>query len=107
MRTLGELIGLADDTARIWWRRFPIMGFWFCVGFAAHAAGTVGSAVLGARYGVLATIVFVVGVMGLVLALILMIDACFPALRTIPQLARDPIGTETLPGGRPPEPPGR
>jgi len=98
VRTLGELIGLADDTARIWWRRFPVMGFWFCLGFAAHAAGTVGSAVLGARYGVLATIVFVVGVMGLVLALILMIDACFPALRTIPQLAQDPLGRGGLPG---------
>ena len=52
------------------------MGFWLCVGFAAHTAGAVGSSVLGSAHAVLATIAFVIGVIGMVLALILMIDAC-------------------------------
>ena len=82
MRTLGELLALVTDAGAIWRRRFAIMGFWFCVGFAVHTAGTVGSSVLGSAHAVLATITFVVGVIGVVLALILMIDACGDLLQT-------------------------
>ena len=64
MRTLGELLALAADAGAIWRRRFAIMGFWFCVGFAVHTAGTVGSSVLGSAHAVSATITFVVGVIG-------------------------------------------
>ncbi len=91
MRTLGELLALALDAGTIWRHRFAVMGFWFCVGFAAHTAGTVGSSMLGSQHPVLATIAFVVGVIGMVLALIMMIDACALMLRTRRLAAGDEV----------------
>ncbi len=57
------------------------MGFWFCLGYAGHTLGGVASSSLGSAHPVLATLVFVLGVLAQVLALILMINACGDLLR--------------------------
>ncbi|HEY5822699.1 MAG TPA: hypothetical protein VIT20_12025 [Propionibacteriaceae bacterium] len=81
----GGLTELGRLSARVWqlwtgniWR----MGAWFCAGFAVHALGLLASAQLGARYGTLAMIAFIIGVVATLVALVMMIHSLEPALRS-------------------------
>ena len=85
MRTVNELRSLAGEAGRIWTGFFTRMGFWFCLGFAVQLGANLLSVRLGAQYNVVAPVVFVVGLIASVVALILMIHACEPALRTVAQ----------------------
>lgn len=73
MRTLTEIVDLAREAASLWWRRYPQLLMWFCLGFGVHRLGQHGSALVGSRYQLLATMLFVLGVLGYLAALVLMI----------------------------------
>lgn len=49
MRTAREIITLIGDSVRLWWRLFPTLGFWFCLGFLGRQLGLLGSIVLAAN----------------------------------------------------------
>ena len=80
MRTVAELVGLAREAARVWWRFLAPMTFWYAAGFVVHRLCTYLSVVLGAGHSVLATLVFVIGLVAMVAAMILTIQCCAPAV---------------------------
>lgn len=88
-----ELLQLCATTARIWRRRLPMLAFWFSLGFAVHTGCLVLSSLVGATHPVLGTLLFVLGVVAKVVALVLMIDSCFDDLGTVQRLQ----GTDALP----------
>lgn len=101
MRAVNELRSLASEAGLVWARFFTRMGFWFCLGFAVQLGANLLSVRLGAQYNVVATVVFVVGLIASVIALILMIHACEPALRTVARVRDSDIslapGTPSVP----------
>lgn len=82
MRTLTELTTLAVDTASLWWRTFPRLFLWFCLGFGVHHLGQQASALVGSAHQLLATMLFVLGVLGWLACLVMMIHSVKPALWT-------------------------
>lgn len=90
MRTLTELWLLTRDTATLWWRRYPTLLTWYCLGFGVHHLGLHGSALLGAQHQLLSTMLFVLGVLGWLASLVMMIHALKPALWTPAHI--DPAG---------------
>lgn len=80
MRTLEELLLLASESLNLWLRGFQRLGFWYCLGWIVHILCVVGSVLLGPVSQILATVVFVVGVLALVTSLVLMIHALEPRL---------------------------
>jgi hypothetical protein len=81
VRTVAELVSLVRSAGALWWRFLSRMTFWYALGFLAHQLGNYVSVLLGARHNVTATLVFVVGLVGLVAALVLTIQSCVPAVR--------------------------
>ncbi len=90
MTGLDELLGLAGETARLWRRHVWALGTWFCLGTALHTGGLVASAKLGATHPVIATVVFVLGVVATLVSLVLMIHTAQPSLRAPAALDPDP-----------------
>ncbi len=88
MRTVTELVELIRDTVSVWWRRYPRLLLWFCLGFAVHHLGQQTSALVGADHQLLATMLFVLGVMGWLGALVMMIHELKPSLWTPSHLDR-------------------
>lgn len=110
MRTTREIWLLGRDSVRLWWRFLPQLGFWFCLGLLSRELGMVASTVLSDRrwqlevvddsalfwgFRMAETLVFVVGLIGWVICLVLMIASTRPGLRAVSsgQLA------EVVPGG--------
>lgn len=110
MRTTKEIWLLGRDSVRLWWRFLPQLGFWFCLGLLSRELGMVASTVLSDRrwqlevvddsalfwgFRMAETLVFVVGLIGWVICLVLMIASTRPGLRAVSsgQLA------EVVPGG--------
>lgn len=89
MRTVVEIVGLARAAGRLWWRFLAPMTFWYAVGFTVHQLGNYLSVLLGAGHHVAATLVFVVGLVGLVAATVLTIQCCGPAVRDVAGAALD------------------
>ena len=85
----AELGRLIRASAQLWRSHFWAMGSWFCLGFAVHTVGLLLSAELGARHGTLAMLVFVVGVVATLVALVLMIHSCEGSLRAPAQIQPD------------------
>ncbi|WP_156224764.1 hypothetical protein [Pseudactinotalea suaedae] len=75
MRTLTELWTLARDTAALWWCTYPRLLLWFCVGFGVHHLGQQASAVVGSAHQLLATMLFVLGVLGWLACLVMMLHS--------------------------------
>ena len=75
MRTVDEVVDLAAAAAGLWVHAFTRMGCWFLAGFSISLLANYVSVLLGGRSGVAATVVFVLGLVGLVAALVLTIDA--------------------------------
>lgn len=90
---------LLGETLSLWRRFFLQMGTWFCLGFAVHHLGVQLSAVLSFRQGLLSTLVFVAGLLGFLIALILMIHVLGQGLRTPRRVQpdADAAGTLTIP----------
>src|SRR5690606_17840167 len=82
MRTLTALLTLTKDSATLWWRTYPRLLTWFCLGFGVHHLGQHASALVGSRYQLVATMLFVLGVLGWLACLVMMIHAVKPALWT-------------------------
>lgn len=82
VRTVEEVWLLLSETLSLWGRAFTRLATWFCLGFAAHHAALIASAWIGADHDVIATIVFVLGVMAQMASLVLMIHALRPFLRS-------------------------
>ena len=78
-QTLAEVATLAGDAARLLRRRGPQLVGWFCLGWAVHEVGLLGSALLGVRHAFLANLVFVLAVVAELVALVLMVNAVRPA----------------------------
>ncbi|MET0693722.1 MAG: hypothetical protein ABWY56_07315 [Propionibacteriaceae bacterium] len=93
---LVEVWTLARGAARLWRAHFWRMGSWFCVGFAVHTLGLLLSAELGAEHGLWATLLFVVGVVATLVALVLMIHTVEGSLRTPTLLQPDAAILEEL-----------
>lgn len=87
---LLELWSLVRTTGRLWRRTWWQTGAWFCLGWAVHTLGLLASARLGAAHGALALVAFVVGVVATLVALVLMIHAVEPHLRTAAGPPSDP-----------------
>ena len=79
---LVEVGTLLRGGARLWRAYFWRMGAWFCLGFAVHTLGLLLSAELGAEHGLLAMLLFVLGVVATLVALVLMIHTVEGSLRT-------------------------
>lgn len=88
MRTLEEFLLLGSETLTLWGRYFLRMGSWFCLGFGLHHLGTQLSPIIGGGQPLFATLVFVLGVLAWLTALILMIHSLKPGLRTPRQMKR-------------------
>ncbi|WP_375425200.1 hypothetical protein [uncultured Friedmanniella sp.] len=101
MSGFDELLGLAAETLRLWRGHLWTLSAWFCLGVAVHTAGLVASAKLGATHPVLATVVFVLGVVATLVALVLMIHTVQPSLRAPAGLDPDPaaLARRRIPGG--------
>src|SRR5690606_3246799 len=82
MRTLTALLTLTRDTATLWWRIYPRLLTWSALGFGVHHLGQHASALVGSRYQLVATMLFVLGVLGWLACLVMMIHAVKPALWT-------------------------
>lgn len=85
-----EMVDLVGQTARLWRRHIWSMGVWFCLGAAVHTAALLASAALGATHPTLATLVFVIGVLATLVALVLMIHSLEPSLRAPAAIDGDP-----------------
>ncbi len=79
---MEELLLLASESLRLWWRAFARLGLWYCLGWTVHVICLFGSVLLGPVSQLLATLLFVVGVLALVVSLVLMIHALEPRLRS-------------------------
>lgn len=77
---LVALWSLVRSTTRLWRLSIASMGTWFCLGFAVHTLALLASARLGAEHGVLALVVFIVGVVATLVALVMMIHSIEPHL---------------------------
>lgn len=88
MRTVTELLGLIRSSVRMWRRNAPVLATWFLVGFTGQTVGMYLSAWLGSAHQILATLVFLAGVISYILALIMMVHSLKPAL-TSPWEVRD------------------
>ena len=75
MGTVVEILRLAADAARLWVAVFTRMGCWFLAGFSVSLLANYVSVLLGGRSNIAATVVFVLGLVALVAALVLTIDA--------------------------------
>ena len=75
---VAEVLALARSAGLLWWRNFTRMGFWFLAGFSAHLLANYVSVLLGGEFNVAATVIFVLGVIAVVAALILTIASCRP-----------------------------
>lgn len=80
MRTLLEFLRLARASGRLWWRYFPRLGAWFCVGYGVHLLAGYFSTLLGPINKLAATLVFVAGVVAWVATLVLMIQSLAPSV---------------------------
>jgi hypothetical protein len=78
MGLVGEVGALAWSAGKRWLRTFTRMGFWFLAGFTVQLLANYVSVLLGGEHNVIATVVFVLGLIGSVAALILMIDGAAP-----------------------------
>lgn len=96
MTTLTELRDLIRDTAILWWRRYPRLLMWFCIGFGIHHLGQQASALIGAEHQLISTMLFVLGVLGWLACLIMMIHSLKPALWT-PQHLEPGRATDIVP----------
>ncbi len=81
MRTLTEVIRLADHAARLWVAGFWWLGAWFLLGTAGHLGLLWASAAAGPRPA-LATALFITAVLLQVGSLVLMIHSVVPLMRT-------------------------
>lgn len=88
---LTELRLLAGDTVRLWRASYPRLLLWFCIGFGVHQLGTQGSALLGVQHQVASTLLFVLGVLGYLGALVMMIHELKPSLWTPGHADRDAV----------------
>ncbi len=75
MGTVVEVLRLAADAGRLWVAVFTRMGCWFLAGFSVSLLANYASVLLGGVSTIAATVVFVLGLVGLVAALVLTIDA--------------------------------
>ncbi|NLT31423.1 MAG: hypothetical protein GXX86_13410 [Propionibacterium sp.] len=82
MRTAEELALLAGETLSLWLRALPRLVFWWGVGFAVHELAVLAAAALGAEHRIVATIIFVLGMVAQLVALIMMIHSVRPYLIT-------------------------
>ena len=88
MRTAREIWLLSRDAVRLWWRFGATLGFWFCVGFVIRELGLFASTWLSGQriiagvaegspsfwaYRAAETLVFIGGMVGWVICLVLMI----------------------------------
>ncbi|WP_157677100.1 hypothetical protein [Auraticoccus monumenti] len=89
MRTLEELLLLASESISLWLRGFTRLGFFYCLGWTVHILCVFASVLLGPVSQVVATLVFVVGVLALVTSLVLMIHALEPRLRAPATVSTD------------------
>ncbi|WP_425310118.1 hypothetical protein AADG42_15710 [Ammonicoccus fulvus] len=88
MKLVGELWALGRETVRLWWRRLPVLGSWFLIGWIGLTTGTHLSVWLGGNHRTLATLAFVGGVMIQVVATIAMVHALWRDLRSPRNFAR-------------------
>jgi hypothetical protein len=87
VRTLGEIVLLGREALTLWRQYFLQLAAWYCLGFGLHHLGQQASAQLGRSSQLLATLVFVVGVLGWLAGLIMMIHALKPGLQAPQRLA--------------------
>jgi hypothetical protein len=78
MGLVGAVGALAWSAGQRWLHAFTRMGFWFLAGFTVQLVANYISVLLGGEHNVLATVVFVLGLIGSVAALVLMIDSAAP-----------------------------
>ena len=85
MQTLTEIVGLARDAGRLWWRYLPLLVTWFAAGWIAQRGALQLSIIVGGRQQGLALLIFIAGVLAGVASLVIMIHALEPGL---PMLSR-------------------
>lgn len=81
VRTLAEIRALLAEVGRLLRSRWWLLAFWYCLGWAGHQLGLFGSALLARDHDVLANLIFVVGVVVRLGALVLMVHSLEPVLR--------------------------
>ena len=106
-RTLREFRLLGREWLSLWWQFLPALGFWFCVGRIGLELGALGAtflrpdtgpgaalAAVGIPTRVVATLVFILGLIVHVVCLVMMIASTGAGLRS----ARDPHLRSAVPG---------
>jgi hypothetical protein len=82
VRILDEILRLGGEALALWRANLAKLITWFCLGFGVHVLGTQASALIGYQHELLATLCFVLGVLGFIGAQVLMIHSLKPGLWT-------------------------
>ena len=83
MPLIREFDVLVHDMWRLWGRFLPQVGIWLSLGWLLQTASNMASALMGAAWGPLAIIVFVLGVTARVVSVILAILSLEPGMATM------------------------
>lgn len=77
---------LASETIIIWLRAFTRMTAWCALGLTASTVGLMGSALLGSKHQILATMIFIVGVLIHAMSMIIMLYSARDTLQSTREL---------------------
>ncbi|OYN87963.1 hypothetical protein [Parenemella sanctibonifatiensis] len=88
MRVVEEFGLLASEMLSLWLRYFPQLGVWFCLGWTLNNLTLWWAGNLGGDLRWLAMMVFVIGVVGMVMGLVMMIHSIEPGLHTPAEILR-------------------
>lgn len=88
MRILDEIFRLGGETLALWRQNLLPLITWFSLGFATHLVGVQASALIGYQHELLATMCFVLGLLGWLAGQVLMIHS-FKALLWTPSRIAD------------------
>lgn len=89
MGVVAEIAGLVQGAGRLWLRRFPVIGAWFCLGWAGREIGLQAAVLFGANL-VPAMICFVASMLVWVICLVMMVHALAGDLISFQRAADDP-----------------
>lgn len=89
MRALREFGALTRATGSLWLRRLPLLSFWLCIGWALRELLVVAGAMVSGKF-IVALLVFVLGFVVWVVALVLMLHSVTSEMECLKQIDDDP-----------------
>ena len=90
MDTLTELRWLIRATGSLWWRRLPVLGMWFCLGWVGRELTTQIAVLLGANL-VAATLFLVAGMLIWVVGIVFMVHGVADEVSALRPTGASPV----------------